>query len=74
MLPDPETAPTVAVWPAAGKALGMGRSACYAAIAQGTFPVAVLRCGGRYRVPTAELRRVLGLSLSPGTPAGASRP
>jgi hypothetical protein len=28
---------------------------------KGTFPVAVLRVGSKYRVPTAALRRVLGL-------------
>ena len=60
-LPDPEEQPTVPRWPTAGRAFDCGRSATYDMARKGTFPVAVLRVGSKYRVPTAALRRVLGL-------------
>lgn len=47
--------------PDAGKALGIGQSSAYAAAKNGTFPVPVIRIGGRYTVPTAPLRKLLGL-------------
>lgn len=45
----------------AGKALGIGESSSYAAVKNGTFPVPVIKIGGRYTVPTAPLRELLGL-------------
>ena len=64
-IPWPENEPTVALYPVAAKAFDMGRSAAYASARAGKFPVAVIACGGKLRVPTAELRRVLGLAMSP---------
>jgi hypothetical protein len=58
-LPDPEVQPTVPVWPVAGRALGLGRSATYDAVARGDIPV--LRWGRKIVVPTAALRRLLAL-------------
>ena len=59
-LPDPEEEPTVAVWPDAGQAMGLGRGAAYAAAARGDLPV--VKIGGRkLRVSTAALRRMLNL-------------
>jgi hypothetical protein len=55
--------PTVTV-PIAGKLLGLSRNAAYAAAASGQIPT--LRFGRRIVVPTAPLRRMLGL-----TPEGA---
>jgi predicted DNA-binding transcriptional regulator AlpA len=54
------TTPTVTLR-TAGKALGIGESSAYAAVKSGTFPVPVIRIGGRYTVPTAPLRELLGL-------------
>lgn len=47
--------------PEAGKAIGIGESSSYAAVKNGTFPVPVIKVGGRYTVPTAPLRELLGL-------------
>ncbi len=46
----------------AGRVLGMGRTTAYEAVHRGDFPVPVLRIGRRYRVVTAHLRAVLGLT------------
>jgi hypothetical protein len=46
----------------AGDVLGMGRTAAYEALRRGEFPVQVLRVGRRYRVVTADLQRLLGLT------------
>lgn len=62
-LPDPEERPTIPLWPDAGQALGLQRSATYAAAQAGNIP-GLLRIGRSYRVATAELRRVLGLDLT----------
>jgi hypothetical protein len=44
----------------AGQALGIGRNAAYAAAKRGDIPS--VRIGGAIRVPTAPLRKMLGLS------------
>lgn len=64
LLPWPEDEPTVALYPTAAQCFGMGRSAAYYAQSTGTFPVPVIRAGAKLRVPTAALRRVLGLATS----------
>jgi excisionase family DNA binding protein len=43
----------------AGRALGIGRNAAYAAAKRGDIPT--VRIGGAIRVPTAPIRRMLGL-------------
>jgi hypothetical protein len=58
-IPNAETHPTVPLWPTTGKALGLGRSATYAAARRGEIPV--IRLGGRVVVPTAALRRMVQL-------------
>src|SRR5438552_13534102 len=62
LLPRAEQEPTVALWPTAGRALGLSRSSTYAAARRGQVP-GLIRIGGRYRVATAELRRALGLDI-----------
>ena len=57
-LPNPEEEPTISV-PRAGALLGLGRSAAYAAADAGQLPT--LRIGRKLRVPTAALRRMVGL-------------
>jgi len=49
---------TVAV-PTAGRAFGIGRNASYDAARRGDFPT--IRIGSAIRVPTAWIRRKLGL-------------
>jgi hypothetical protein len=46
----------------ANRALALGRSTGYALAKRGQYPVQVLRFGNAYRVPTADLLRVLGMS------------
>lgn len=59
MLPQAEDQPTVLLWPDAGKALNLSRSATYDAAARGDIPT--VRIGRAIRVPTAALRRMLAL-------------
>ena len=47
--------------PEAGAIFDMSRNAAYLAAANGTFPVPIIRAGGKLRVSTAAIRRVLGL-------------
>ena len=47
----------------AARALGLGRSTGYELARRGEFPCRVLHVGNSYRVPTAELLRVLGIEL-----------
>lgn len=52
----------------AARMLGIGRSTAYLLAAQDALPVPVLRIGRSYRVPTAPMLALLGL-----TPATAPR-
>jgi predicted DNA-binding transcriptional regulator AlpA len=45
----------------AARALGLGRSTAYDLARRGEFPCRILHIGSSYRVPTAELLRVLGI-------------
>lgn len=49
--------------------LGMGRTLGFALIRRGEFPVRVIRCGARIRVPTAALLRVLEIDGGAGPDA-----
>lgn len=60
LLPHPEESPTVPLWPDAARALGLGRSAAYAAAERGEIP-GLIKIGCRYAVATAALRRALHL-------------
>lgn len=53
--------------PTAARALGVGSSTLYDALSTGKAPVKALKVGGRIRVLTSDLARVLGAS----TPEGA---
>jgi excisionase family DNA binding protein len=48
----------------AARALGLGRSTGYELARRGEFPCRVLHVGSSYRVPTAELMRLLGVDPS----------
>lgn len=45
----------------AARALGLGRSTAYELARRNEFPCRVVRVGSSYRVPTAELLRLLGV-------------
>jgi hypothetical protein len=47
------------LWPETGRILGLSRSATYDSAARGEIPT--LRFGRRVVVPTAALRRLLGM-------------
>jgi predicted DNA-binding transcriptional regulator AlpA len=59
----PEDQPLLTLLEAA-RALGVSRITAYALARERTFPVEVLRIGGRLYVRTAELRRYLGLAVA----------
>ena len=65
--------PAVIDVPAAGKILGLGVSASYAAARRGDFEV--LRIGKKLIVPTARLLALLGVPASPvgGDPVGENQ-
>jgi excisionase family DNA binding protein len=67
-VPDSATEPTVTV-ERAGALLGISRGSAYAAAAAGDIPT--IRVGRRLLVPTAALRRLLGLDAQP-TDRGAA--
>ena len=48
----------------AARALGLGRSTAYELARRDEFPCRVIRVGSSYRIPTAELLRVLGIEPS----------
>ncbi|WP_395729640.1 helix-turn-helix domain-containing protein [Nakamurella sp.] len=50
----------VDLWPTTGELLGMGRNQTYAAAKAGEIPT--FRVGVRWKVPTAKLLDLLGLS------------
>ena len=52
----------IPLWPTAGEILGIGRSLAYDLARRGEFPVPVLRVGTQFRVPTAALRELLGVT------------
>lgn len=48
-----------------GRAFGVGRTTAYELARRGQFPCRIIRVGRAYRVVTADLLRVLGLSSAP---------
>jgi len=66
-LPDPEVVPAMDLWPDAGEILGLSRQSTYGAARRGEIPT--IRIGRRLVVPTARLRRMLGLDGGGDAPA-----
>jgi excisionase family DNA binding protein len=58
--------PTLSVHEA-GELLGIGRTTAYALARADDFPVPVLRVGSQYRIPTAPLLALLGITALPRT-------
>lgn len=52
----------------AGSILGLSRTQSYQAIKDGRFPVEVVRVGRRMIVPTAPIRRLLGIDPEASAP------
>jgi excisionase family DNA binding protein len=69
VIPDPADQPTVALWPDAARALGLGRDRARELARLGELPFPVYRFGRSYRVPTAALRRALHLDQDGGDAA-----
>jgi excisionase family DNA binding protein len=69
VIPDPAEQPTVALWPTAARALGLGRDRAYRLAARGELPFTCYRFGRSWRVPTAALRRALHLDEGGGDAA-----
>lgn len=57
-IPDVTDKPVLTV-PEAARLLRVSNSAAYAAIADGRWPTSTIQVGGRLRIPTAELLRVI---------------
>jgi hypothetical protein len=69
-LPDPVRTPTLPLWPDAAQLLGLGKYSAYEAVRTGQWPTTVIRVGRKFRIPTAELLRLLG-AYSPTTTTAA---
>ena len=52
----------------AARALGIGRTSAYNLARRGEFPCPLIKVGALYRIPTAGLLRLLGLTPPPPTP------
>jgi hypothetical protein len=63
-LPYPDEAPVLKLWPDVGQALGLGRTATFAAAQRGDFPWPIWKISNRLVVPTAAFRAALGLPLT----------
>lgn len=48
--------------PTAGRVLGLSRNTAYRQVREGTFPLPVIRAGGRIRVPRAAILATLGVT------------
>lgn len=59
---DLDTLPTVVSIMTAARALGLSRTYAYELAKRGDFPCRIIRVGTTYRVPTAELRKLLGVA------------
>jgi hypothetical protein len=63
-IPTVEESPTIPLWPTAGQAIGLQRTATFEGHKRGTLPFPVIQAGGpggKLQVPTAALRRLLEL-------------
>ena len=60
-VPDPNTFPTMDLWPDVAHAFGISRSSVYAAAASGEIPT--IRLGRRLLAPTAAIRKMLRLDV-----------
>jgi hypothetical protein len=54
--------PSVVDLMTAARALGLGRTKAYELAQRGQFPCRIVRIGDLYKVPTADLLRLLGVT------------
>jgi hypothetical protein len=59
--------PAVVDLKTAARALAIGRTRAFELVRRGEFPVPVLRVGVTYRIPTAPLLELLGISRNAAT-------
>ncbi|TDB92321.1 DNA-binding protein [Actinomadura sp. 7K534] len=59
---DLDALPTVVSIMTAARALGVSLTYAYDLAKRGDFPCRIIRIGNTYRVPTAELRKLLGVT------------
>jgi hypothetical protein len=64
-LPWPEDEPCVRLWPTAAGVFQISRATAYTLAARGEFPTPTFKLGAAWLVRTADLRRALGLPVSP---------
>lgn len=55
-----DAGPTVSI-PEAARVLGVSRGTGYALARRGEFPTRLLKLGAQWRVPTADLRALVGI-------------
>ena len=60
--------PSVVDLMTAARALGLGRTKAYELAQRGQFPCRIVRIGDLYKIPTADLLRLLGMTVE--TPSG----
>ena len=58
--------PVVVDLPTAARLLGIGRTAAYQSVREGTWPTPIIRVGRSIRVPRQPLLVLLGLSTATG--------
>lgn len=63
ILPEPRETPTMSL-EAAGRCLGISRSAAYRLAAAEQWPTPLIRLGRRILVPTAAMHRLLGIDAA----------
>ena len=56
----------------AGRLLGIGRTSMYALLERGEFPAPALRVGKLWRIPTAGVCALLGITYPPAAPPATS--
>jgi predicted DNA-binding transcriptional regulator AlpA len=64
----PSDIPVVLDLPTAAKLLGIGRTAAYQSVREGTWPTPIIRIGRSIRVPRQPLLALLGLSTELASP------
>ncbi|WP_046469437.1 helix-turn-helix domain-containing protein [Allosalinactinospora lopnorensis] len=57
----------------AGRLLGLGRTSTYRLLETGRFPAPAFRAGKQWRIPTAGVCAVLGLTYPPPATGGEHR-
>ncbi|GAA3733237.1 helix-turn-helix domain-containing protein [Salinactinospora qingdaonensis] len=73
-IPDLYALPAAVDLQTAARALNMGRTLAYELAKSGDFPCTVIRYGDAYRVPTADILRLLNIPLPTEKPSEPVEP